>query len=336
MASTIRRPPHIVCLETCHCEVPDLPFPHTFTGYHRTSAASPEIASRLRDADIAITTVVPILPSDLESCTNVKLVVVWATGMDWVDEEAYKKKGITVINCPGSNIPAVSEHALAFYFAARKRIVEMTNLVRTTDEWVQKETLTRKFTEGFPLGCAGETVGIIGYGMLGKRIETLMKAVGMGEILIAERKGVDTNTERPSRTPFDEILKRASVLIVSCPRETSTLDLITERELQMMRKEAILINVARGRIVNEAALAKALKEQWIASAATDVLADEPGGKGTSPLLQDDVPNLTITPHLAWYASDTIMRLQQMLKDGLQAYMAGKPIHVQVNGNDSNA
>lgn len=336
MASTIRRPPHIVCLETCHCEVPELPFPHKLTGYHSTPVASLEIASRLRDADIAVTSVVPILPSDLDTCPNLKLVVVWATGMDWVDKDAYQKRGITVINCPGSNIPAVSEHALAFYFAARKRLVEMTNLVRTTSEWVQKETLSRKFTEGFPLGCAGETVGIIGYGMLGKRIEALMKAVGMGEILIAERKGVDITPERVSRTPFDEVLKESSVLVVCCPRDPSTINLISKRELRMMRKEAILINVARGRIVNEAALAKALRQHWIASAATDVLADEPGGTGTSPLLHDDVPNLTITPHLAWYASETIMRLQQLLKDGLDAYMAGAPINVQVDGSISDA
>lgn len=330
MAST-SRPLHVVCLETCHCDMPQLSFPHTYTGYYRTDLASLEVTSRLRDADIAITTVVPITPVDLDACPNIKLVAVWATGMDWVDKQAYQERGVTVINCPGSNIPAVSEHALAFYFAARKRIVEMTNLVRTTDEWVQKMTLTRRFTEGFPLGCAEETVGIIGYGMLGKKIESLMRAVGMGEVLIAERKDVEAGPERASRASFEEVLKRASVLVVCCPKDPSTIDLITETELRIMRKEAILINVARGGIVNETALANALKKRWIASAATDVLADEPGGKGTSPLLQDEVPNLTITPHLAWFASETIKRLQQLLKDGLEAYMAGQPIHVQVNG-----
>lgn len=311
--------------------MPHLSFPHTFTGHYWTRPASPEVASRLRNAEIGITTVVPITPSDLDACPNLKLIAVWATGVEWVDKEGYKKRGVMVINCPGSNIPAVSEHALAFYFATRKRIVEMTSRVRTTNEWGQKGTLIPRFTEGPPLGCAQETVGIIGYGTLGKRIESLMKAVGMGEILVAERKGVEPNMTRALRTPIKEVLKKASVLVVCCPRDSSTIDLISESELRNMRKDAILINVARGGIVNEAALAKALTEHWIAGAATDVFANEPSGKGASPLLQDDVPNLTITPHLAWYASQTILRLQQLLKDGLEAYVAGQPINVQVKG-----
>ncbi|KAL9105969.1 MAG: hypothetical protein Q9227_008924 [Pyrenula ochraceoflavens] len=325
--------PHIVCLETCHCDMPAFSFPHKWTSYYQTTPASPEVSSRLQTADIAITTVVPITPADLDACPNLKLVAVMATGMEWVDKQACKERGVMVINCPGSNIPAVSEHALAFYFAARKRIVELTNITRTTDLWIEKGTLRSRFTEGFPLGCAGECVGIIGYGMLGKRIETLMQAVGMGEVLIADRKGVAESDKRPGRTSFEEVLRRASVLVICCPRDPSTLDLIDEAELRLMRKEAIVINVARGGIVNEDALAKALKETWIASAATDVLTIEPGGRSTSPLLADDVPNLTVTPHLAWYAEQTLIRLQQLLKDGMEAYMAGHPIHVQVDNRE---
>jgi lactate dehydrogenase-like 2-hydroxyacid dehydrogenase len=135
------------------------------------------------------------------------------------------------------------------------------------------------------------------------------------------------------RMPFEEVVRSATVLVICCPRDASTVDLIGEKELRSMRKEAVVVNVARGGIVNEAALAKALTERWIAAAATDVLEREPGGRGTTPLLplQGEVPNLTITPHVAWFAAQTMENLKILLKEGIEAWVAGKPINVVVQG-----
>jgi glycerate dehydrogenase len=152
------------------------------------------------------------------------------------------------------------------------------------------------------MGAGQETLGIMGYGTLGTRIEKLAKAVGFKEVLISERK--KSSTVRSGRVGFEEALKRATVLAICLPKDHDTIDLIGEAELRAMRKEALIINVARGGIVNEHALAKALKEGWIAGAATDVLETEPAGLGTSPLIPDvakgeeEVPNLTICEFLS--------------------------------------
>lgn len=340
--------PHIVCLETMHCPLPPFQFPHKLTHYYDTPAEL--VARRLRPATIAITTVIPITPHDISQCPFLRLIAIWATGTEWLDNAYCSSHGIWVIHCPGTNIDAVGEHALAFYFAARKKISEMDAAVKERrldggpGEWVEKGTLTTRWNNvgGAPLSCKQEVVGIVGYGRLGRRIEGLFRAVGMGKVVVAGRKGATGlgNGEEEKklrgevqRLRFEEVLETVTVLVICCPREASTIDLMGEEELRSMRKEAIVVNVARGGIVNEAALAKALTEGWIAAAATDVLAKEPGGRGTTPLLplEGEVPNLTITPHVAWFAAQTMENLKTTLKEGVEAWVKGEPINVVVEG-----
>ena len=319
---------HVVCLEECHCEIPKFSFPYTYQGYHNT--ASHEIVARIKDASIVISTIVQVTPAYMDKAPHLKLLAIMATGMDWVDKEYCAERGIAVISCPQSNIPAVSEHAMALYFAARKKIVEMHVRTTTTEEWAQEGSLTKRFLNGPPLTASQEVLGIVGYGALGKRIEMLARAIGFGDVVVSDRKGA---TElRDTRTAFEEVLMKVTVLVLCCPRDPSTINLIGEAELESMRKDALLINVARGGIVNEAALAKALKERWISSAATDVLEVEPGIIG-SPLLPKDgepIPNLTISPHIAWFAQETITTLQRLLKEGVDGWVAGKPVNVHVH------
>ena len=376
-------PPHAVCLETMHCPLPPLSFPHTLTHYRDTPPHL--IAPRLLTATIAITTVIPITPAILSQCPSLRLIAIWATGTEWLDHTYCTSHGIWVINCPGTNIEAVGEHALAFYFAARKKIVEMDGALKVRDgegghgEWVERGTLTTRWDDvgGAPFSCGQEVAGIVGYGRLGRRIEGLCRGVGMGEVVVAGRKGVKgppvlngeengeengeangeangeengekngeesgeengeengvVGTRGVKRVPFEEVLRTVTVLVICCPRDASTIDLIGEEELRRMRKEAIIVNVARGGIVNETALAKALSERWIAAAATDVLGKEPGGRGTTPLLplEGEVPNLTITPHVAWFAAQTMTNLKTMLKEGVEAWVAGKPVNVVAKG-----
>ena len=317
---------HIAFLEAVHLPLAKLPFPHTIDIYQRTSPD--QVAERIKKATIVISNVIDVKPADMDQAPNMQLLAVLATGMGWVDKAYCAKRSISVVNAPSANIPAVSEHFLALYFASRKRVGVVDEIVHTSDEWVKTTSLTRKvWPQGPPLGCSQETLGIVGYGALGKRIEGIAKALGFKEVLIAERKGA--GEIRAGRTPFAELVKRCTTFCIVCPKEPDTIDLIGEEELKAMRPDALLINIARGGIVNESALAKALKEGWIFGAATDVLDTEPGGPGTTPLLpdlekgEDEVPNLIVTSHVAWFSGTTIAKLQGINRDAMTAFVEGR-------------
>ena len=310
MASTATRGPgvfpkgrtkhHVVVLEAIHAPTPSFDFPHDITYHQRTQPE--EVAERVKDASIVIACITPVLPEHLDTAPALGCLAIMAVGIGWLQNAEFAKRGVTVTNCPGGNVDAVGEHFLALYFASRKRLSEVDAAVKQSLEWTEKGTLTGRWARNGgkpvpPLGCRQETLGILGYGNLGKRIEKLAKAIGFGEVLVGERKG--TKEIRSGRTTFDELIQKSSTIVVCVPKEDSTTGLISDRELNMMRPEALVINIARGGIVDEAALAKALKAGRIQGAATDVLEDEPGGKGTSPLLpdvekgQEPVPNLVI-------------------------------------------
>lgn len=143
-------------------------------------------------------------------------------------------------------------------------------------------------------------------------------------VLISDRKGA--SSLRPGRTALPRLLAKATVVVICCPREPSTIDLIDEAELKTIQKNAILLNVARGKIVNETAVVKALREGLIAGYGTDVFADEPAKRGVSPLLplDSEVPNLVVSPHLAWYAAGTITNLRRLVKENLESFYQGNP------------
>ncbi|KAL2423403.1 hypothetical protein ABEF95_008196 [Exophiala dermatitidis] len=346
---------HIVMLESIHCAPPTFDFPHTMDTHLRTTPA--QVAERIRDATIVIACVVPVTPADMDQAPYLGILAVMAVGIGWVDKADCARRGVTVTNCIAGNVDAVSEHFLGLYFAARKNLVRAHRAVTQTHDWKEKGTLTKTLfssdsapkpknqtenqisdqdqvsarggggASGPPMGCGQEVLGIMGYGALGKRIEKLAKAVGFGEVLISERKhGHGHKDIRQGRTPFTETLRRATTICICLPKEPDTIDLIDEKELRQMRPDACLINLARGGIVNEAALAKALREHWIACAATDVLEVEPAFPGSSPLVPEEggeeVPNLTISPHIAWYTQSTIENYKRLLKQGIEGWVAG--------------
>lgn len=168
-------------------------------------------------------------------------------------------------------------------------------------------------------------------GPVGNRVATIGRALGM-PVIFAERKGVKENDVRPGRVEFFTALKQSTVVMITCLLNDSTRDMIGEGELQLMRKDAVLINVARGGIVNEKALAKALKERWIIGAAVDVFEEEPAGFDT-PLVaavrEDPHLNLILSPHVAWYASTSLERLQVIVPANIEAFVAGKPQNVVI-------
>ncbi|KIX04654.1 uncharacterized protein Z518_05524 [Rhinocladiella mackenziei CBS 650.93] len=315
---------HIVVLESIHAEMPTFNFPHTIDLHPLTRPD--QVSERIKDATIVITCVVPVTPRDMDQAPYLGILSIMAVGIGWLDKTDCARRGITVTKCPAGNVDAVSEHFLGLYFAARKRVVQIHNTVTTTNEWRENGTLTKKWPRGPPMGCKQETLGIMGYGTLGMRIAKLARAVGFGEVLISERK--NATSIREGRVAFDKVLRRATVIGICLPKENDTSDLIGEKELQSMKPDALIINVARGGIVNEAALARALRQGWIAGCATDVMETEPAGPGTSPLIADpakgetEVPNLTISSHVAWFCQSTIENYQRMLKEGIEGWVEG--------------
>ncbi len=146
-------------------------------------------------------------------------------------------------------------------------------------------------------------------------------------VLMAERKGVLPNEVRRGRTGFEETLKKSDVAILCCPLDSGTRGMIGEAELRIMNERLILVNVSRGGVVEEEPLARALKESWIAGAATDVFAIEPATSSSSPLLVEKIPNLTLSPHVAWYADSSIEILKRGIKSNIEAFLVGKATNV---------
>ncbi|KAF2161444.1 hypothetical protein M409DRAFT_69789 [Zasmidium cellare ATCC 36951] len=318
---------HIVALDGGYVKIPpfSLPNPHKYTEYSNTLPT--EVPSRVSDATIVITNLVPLSAETLRpECTPyLQLIAVMAAGVDCLDLPACKARGIRVCNIPGGSAIAVSEHTIGLYFAVRRKTVQLHYLTTKTMEWEEKGTLKDVYG-GLPLTCESEVMGILGYGSLGQKIAGLARALGM-QVLVASRKD-DNSSEASShngvecsRTPFHEVLRRSTVLVIAVPRLPSTTDMISTPEFSIMQRNAILINVARGGIVNESALVRALKQGLIAGAATDVFTTEPAGRTTSPLLAEDVPNLTVSPHLAWYAQSTQDTRARQVKEIVEGFVA---------------
>ncbi|CEJ56228.1 hypothetical protein PMG11_02445 [Penicillium brasilianum] len=330
--STEETPHHIVALEAIHCPIPDfdLPGPHTKSIHTWTEPS--ELSARVKDATIIITTTVRLSAEiiSVDKTPRLRLIVVLASGTDCVDKEAAKARGIPVCNCPSTNIDSVSEHAIGLYFATRRNLAQLTNAVTNVPaegetEWKTKGSLHPRLRTAdgkAPLLCSEETVGIIGYGALGKRIQTLATGLGM-KVVIAERRG---ETPRAGRVSFEDALRKSTVLILCLPRTPETANMISAEELRMMPCQAVLINVARGGIVDEEALVEALRQGEIFGAGMDVYANEPVGRGGSPLLDADGLNLVLSPHLAWFAERTMGNLQAGVKNTVESWCAGKTIN----------
>ncbi|KAG9584458.1 hypothetical protein KCU77_g9869, partial [Aureobasidium melanogenum] len=316
---------HVVQLDG-HIELPPLRFPHTFEKYQHTSPS--ELPSRIASATIAIGTAVTITRANFLSAPKLQLLACLGAGCDKFDLVAAKECGITVTNTPAQNTSTVAEHALSLYFAVRRRIVHLDTFTKEGEGWKKQGMCVGEFRGVMPRVCEEEVVGIIGYGALGKRVEKLCKALDM-RVLIAERKGI--SDIRSSRTAFEDVLRQCTTLFVTCPLDPSTHNMLSHHELSLLSPTSILINVGRGGIVNEQALATALKEGKLLGAGTDVFEHEPATKENCPLLADDVPGLVATPHMAWFSDKTVVGTKQTVRDTIEAFVRGEPVNIVVDG-----
>jgi glycerate dehydrogenase len=274
------------------------------------------MADALWRASIAITNKAPITRARLDSCHKLRLVAVAATGVNNVDLEACRERGIAVCNIRGYADNTVPEHVFMLLLALRRNLLAWRASLRQ-GAWRKAERFCLFDHEIHDL--AGSTLGLIGYGSVGRGVERLARAFGM-EVLIAEHKGAAT--VRPGYTPFDEVLARADQVSLHVPLTDATRDLIGAREFGLMKRSAVLINTARGGVVNEAALVTALKTRRIAGAGFDVLNTEPPRDG-NPLLDLDLPNFLLTPHVAWSSREAMQKLADQLIDNIEAFVRGE-------------
>ncbi|KAI8653560.1 hypothetical protein NCS55_01343100 [Fusarium keratoplasticum] len=322
----------IVKLETIHVPAPAIdlsPLTHELITYEYTPpAAKALIAARIHDASIVTLTTVPINAETLGEAPYLKCVISETTGTNHIDLEECKKRNITVMFSPHAATESVSEHALGLYFSVRRSFVRLHNSLfdHSPNAWASSGSMSNilKDAQGEPPHtCGNEIVGILGFGALGQRIARLCEALGM-KVLVAARKEGGSGTG-DTRIAFDEVLRRATVLFITLPLTPQTRNTIGSEELQTMRRDAVLINVGRGGLVDETALVQALRQRLIHGAATDVFEHEPAGSDQdSVLLSEEAKelNLTLTPHLAWCADQTTVNMQQIIIENLKEFLRG--------------
>jgi glycerate dehydrogenase len=294
-------------------------FEHAWQEYPAT--APHEVVERLRGATVAITNKVPLRAAEIAQLPDLKLVAVAATGTDNVDLAACRERGIAVCNIRDYSLVSVPEHCFALMLAVRRNLMAYAADV-AAGRW---ERSSRFCLLDHPIAdLAGSRLGIVGYGALGRRVAQIGRAFGM-EIVISSRSTVrDRNAEwTPVQLPLPALLATSDVISLHLPLTEQTRHMIGAAELARMKKNAILINTARGGLVDEAALAEALKNGVIAGAGFDVLSKEPPVPD-NPLLKLNLPNFVLTPHVAWASGGAMQTLADMLVENIDAWAAGAP------------
>ena len=285
----------------------------------RTATSASEVKRAIWNADIAVSNKVLLDRETLQSANTLKLICVAATGTNNIDLTAAAEFGITVCNARGYATTSVVEHVFSLILALTRRLHDHRTAV-SEGKWHNAESFCLL---DYPVReLAGQTLGIIGYGELGSAVATIGKAFGMN-ILIAQRLGGAIQT---GRTPLQQLLSQSDIISLHCPLTDTTHNLIDHSEFALMNRNTLLINTARGGIVNETALKQALQSGQIAGAAIDVLSEEPPRHG-NPLLDEPIPNLIVTPHIAWASINARQSLINELTENIHAFLEGKPRNV---------
>jgi len=293
-------------------------FAHDWVNFDQTRPD--EVVSRIQGADIVISNKVKLPGELMAQAPSVKMIAVAATGTDIVDLAHCRAHGIVVSNIRGYAVHTLPEHVFMLMLALRRNLLGWREDVRA-GLWQQADQFclfTRPVNDLY-----GSTLGLVGHGALGNGVRKLAEAFGM-KVLVSEHK--ETATPSAGHTPFDTVMREADVISLHTPLTPHTRHMIGAREFGLMKPTAILINTARGNLVDEAALIDALKSQRIGGAGFDVLAIEPPLDG-NPLLELDLPNFILTPHVAWSSREAMQTLANQLVDNIETFVAGSPSNV---------
>ncbi len=275
-----------------------------------------ERLEKLRSIHIAVANKVVFDEDLLAQLPDLKVILLTATGMDNLDLDACKKRGIATYNVTDYCTESVAQHVFSLILALKTQLLSYQDMTRSGG-WSKSEHFT---SLQFPIQeLHGKTLGLVGYGSLAKGVEHIAKAFGMN-IKIAARAG---STEAPEgRVLLEDLLPEVDVLSLHCPLTPETKHLLGQKQFEAMKTSAILINTARGAVVDNAALANALRNNEIAGAGIDVLEVEPP-PADHALLANDIPNLILTPHIAWASIDARQRVVDKVRDNLAHWLAGQ-------------
>lgn len=295
-------------------KIPPLPFPHSWSSYSYTRPE--EVVDRLRDATVALTCSVPLRKEQLEQLPNLRMISLALTGTDIVDIDYCRARGIQVTNVPGYAENTVAEHAVAMIFDLMRRTPHYHQLMRDLHKkMVEPKNIYFDFRVR---DVAGKTLGIVGSGPIARRLAELARALNM-EVYFYDRGG---KLKGDRYIPLDQLLRRSDVLSLNCPLTSETRNLIGADELALMKRDAILVNTARGGIVNEAALIAALQANRLGGAALDVLEHEPV-QPDDPIFQlIDRNDFILNPHVAWSSEDALQSLLDQAIDNIVRFVTG--------------
>ena len=284
---------------------------------YRECKSSSEIVEFFRDADILVNSFTPVDRYVIYSLHRLKLVVKNSRGFDNVDLQASKEKGITVCNIPRYGGDEVADHTIALMLAAYRRLKEFDNLVRggDWDEWWRVK-IVKPFKD-----CV---IGIIGLGDIGTTVAKRLRA-GFGVRVLGYepyRRSEEYSRIGLELVSLEKLLRESDIISIHAPLTDETYHMIGENEIEKMKEGVVIVNTSRGAIIDQKALAKALKEGKIASIALDVLEKEPPDLD-EPLLNSD--KVIVTPHVAWYSEYARRDLQEKVVDTILRFVEGKPL-----------
>lgn len=293
-------------------------FAHTWTNFSNTSPE--QVGERLASATIAITNKVPVRSDAIARAKSLKLIAVAATGTDVLDLFACNARNIVVQNIRNYANASLPEHVFALILALRRNLFAYRADIEA-ERWQHSEHFC--FLDHPIADLAGSTLGVIGFGALGKAVAALGLAFGMRVLVFdvqpASAPGVET-------TSLDRILETSDIISLHIPLTPDTACFIGAGELARMKPNCLLINTARGGLVDEEALANALRNRQIGGAGFDVLCVEPPRSGNR-LLELRLPNFVLTPHIAWASTQAMQTLADQLIDNLESFVAGTPKNV---------
>jgi glycerate dehydrogenase len=280
----------------------------------RDHTLQPDVARVIAGAEVVLVNKLRLTREIIGGAPGLKLIALAATGTNNIDLDAARERGVAVCNLRDYCTASVVQHVFGVLLLLTQKLREYDALVRS-GAWQRGEQFCLL---DYPIReLTGRKLGIVGYGTLGRGVARAAQVFGL-EVLVANRPGGDRT---PGRVDLDELLPQVDVLSLHCPLSPATTGLIGARQLGLMRSDAVLINTARGALIDSQALADALRAGGLGGAAIDVLPQEPPVDG-NPLLAGDIPNLIVTPHIAWAAREARQRCIDEMAANVEDFRRG--------------
>lgn len=289
------------------------------TTYPRTQGKD-EIITRIADSEIVLLNKVPIDADILDACPSIKLICCLSTGYNVVDIHAARARNVPVCNVPAYSTAAVSQFTFALLLELCHRIGHHDKTVHD-GKWAACPDFCYWDTPQMEL--AGKTIGIIGFGRIGQAVGRIARAMGM-KVLAYSRSRRPEGEEIAEYVDLDTLLAHSDIVSLHCPLFPESENLINAATIAKMKDGAILLNTARGQVIDETAVADALNSGKLRGAAMDVVSEEPISP-TNPLLS--APNCIITPHMAWAPMETRQRILDVTVENINGYLSGNPVNI---------